>query len=70
MVGGFGFNPLLVTRGREVLAGILRPGNGEAHAYADADVCSRVADHNFDGEERRGHAQATIRSKGESRIRC
>jgi hypothetical protein len=28
--GGFGFNPLLVTCGREVLAGILRPGNAGA----------------------------------------
>jgi len=29
--GGFGFHPLLVSCGREVLAAILRPGNaGEA----------------------------------------
>src|SRR3954468_8311795 len=29
--GGFGFNPLLVTCGREGLAAILRPGNGGAN---------------------------------------
>ncbi len=28
--GGFGFNPLIVTCGREVLAGVLRPGNAGA----------------------------------------
>ncbi len=29
--GGFGFNPLLATCGREVLAGVLRPGNAGAN---------------------------------------
>jgi Transposase DDE domain group 1 len=33
--GGFGFNPLLVSCGREVLAGILRPGNAAAGNSAD-----------------------------------
>jgi Transposase DDE domain group 1 len=33
--GGFGFNPLLVCCGREVLAGILRPGNAGANNAAD-----------------------------------
>lgn len=33
--GGFGFNPLLVTCGREVLAGLLRPGNAAAGNAAD-----------------------------------
>ena len=33
--GGFGFNPLLVTCGREVLAGTLRPGNAGANNAAD-----------------------------------
>ena len=33
--GGFGFNPLLVTCGREVLAGILRPGNAGANNVED-----------------------------------
>jgi Transposase DDE domain group 1 len=33
--GGFGFNPLLVTCGREVLAGILRPGNAGANNAGD-----------------------------------
>jgi DDE family transposase len=33
--GGFGFNPLLVTCGREILAGILRPGNAGANNVAD-----------------------------------
>jgi hypothetical protein len=33
--GGFGFNPLLVTCGREVLAGILRPGNAGANNSED-----------------------------------
>jgi DDE family transposase len=33
--GAFGFNPLLVTCGREVLAGILRPGNAGANNAAD-----------------------------------
>ena len=33
--GGFGFNPLLATCGREVLAGILRPGNAGANNACD-----------------------------------
>ena len=33
--GGFGFNPLLVTCGREVLAGILRPGSAGANNAED-----------------------------------
>jgi hypothetical protein len=33
--GGFGFNPLLVSCGREVLAGILRPGNAGANNACD-----------------------------------
>jgi len=33
--GGFGFHPLLVTCGRETLAGVLRPGNAGANTAAD-----------------------------------
>lgn len=33
--GGFGFNPLIVSCGREVLAGILRPGNAGANNADD-----------------------------------
>jgi hypothetical protein len=33
--GGFGFNPLLVSCGREVLAGVLRPGNAGANNACD-----------------------------------
>ena len=33
--GGFGFNPLVVTCGREVLAGVLRPGNAGANNAQD-----------------------------------
>jgi len=33
--GGFGFNPLLVSCGREVLGGILRPGNAGANNAED-----------------------------------
>jgi hypothetical protein len=33
--GGFGFNPLLVSSGHEVLAGVLRPGNAGANNAAD-----------------------------------
>ena len=33
--GGYGFNPLLACAGREVLAGILRPGNAGANNTAD-----------------------------------
>jgi hypothetical protein len=33
--GGFGFNPLLVSCGREVLAGVLRPGNAGANNAED-----------------------------------
>jgi hypothetical protein len=33
--GGFGFNPLIVSCGREILAGILRPGNAGANNAAD-----------------------------------
>ena len=33
--GGFGFNPLLVSCGREVLAGLLRPGNAGANNACD-----------------------------------
>lgn len=41
--GGFGFNPLLVTCGREVLAGILRPGNAAAGSAADHLRCLELA---------------------------
>jgi hypothetical protein len=33
--GGFGFNPLLVSCDREVLAGVLRPGNAGANNAED-----------------------------------
>ena len=33
--GGFGFDPLLISCGREVLAGILRPGNAGANNADD-----------------------------------
>jgi hypothetical protein len=33
--GGFGFNPLIATCGREVLAGVLQPGNAGANNAAD-----------------------------------
>jgi hypothetical protein len=33
--GGFGFNPLLVSCGREALAGVLRPGNAGANNAQD-----------------------------------
>ncbi len=33
--GGFGFNPLVVTCAREVLAGVLRPGNAGANNASD-----------------------------------
>jgi DDE family transposase len=33
--GGFGFNPLLASSGREVLAGVLRPGNAGANNAQD-----------------------------------
>jgi hypothetical protein len=33
--GGYGFNPLVVSCGREVLAGILRPGNAGANNASD-----------------------------------
>ena len=33
--GGFGFNPLLASCGREVLAGVLRPGNAGANNAKD-----------------------------------
>jgi Transposase DDE domain group 1 len=33
--GGFGFNPLIASCGREILAGILRPGNAGANNAAD-----------------------------------
>jgi len=33
--GGFGFNPLIATCAREVLAGVLRPGNAGANNAAD-----------------------------------
>jgi hypothetical protein len=33
--GGFGFNPLIATCGREILAGILRPGNAGANNAQD-----------------------------------
>jgi hypothetical protein len=41
--GGFGFNPLLVTCGREVLAGILRSGNASAGNADDHLSCLELA---------------------------
>jgi Transposase DDE domain group 1 len=41
--GGFGFNPLLATCGREVLAGILRPGNAGANNADDHSTVLELA---------------------------
>src|SRR5688500_1863041 len=41
--GGFGFNPLLVTCGREVLAAILRPGKAGANNADDQLVGCKIA---------------------------
>jgi hypothetical protein len=41
--GGFGFNPLLVSCAREVLAGILRPGNASAGSSDDHLQCLELA---------------------------
>jgi Transposase DDE domain group 1 len=41
--GGFGFNPLLVSCGREVLAGILRPGSAAAGNAGDHLRCLELA---------------------------
>jgi len=41
--GGFGFHPLIVTCGREVLAGILRPGNAGANDASDHLSCLELA---------------------------
>jgi Transposase DDE domain group 1 len=41
--GGFGFNPLLVSCDREVLAGILRPGNAAAGNSADHSQALELA---------------------------
>jgi hypothetical protein len=41
--GGFGFNPLLASCGREVLAGILRPGNASAGNCDDHLQCLELA---------------------------
>jgi hypothetical protein len=37
--GGFGFNPLLASCAREVLAGVLRPGNAGANNAQDTLTC-------------------------------
>lgn len=41
--GGFGFHPLIVSCGREVLAGILRPGNAGANNAGDHLRCLELA---------------------------
>jgi hypothetical protein len=41
--GGFGFHPLIVTCAREVLGGILRPGNAGANNAADHIGCLELA---------------------------
>jgi len=41
--GGFGFHPLIVTLGREVLGGILRPGNAGANNACDHVSCLELA---------------------------
>ncbi len=41
--GAFGFNPLLATCGREVLAGILRPGNAGANNARDRGANAQLS---------------------------
>src|SRR2546425_643737 len=49
--GGFGFNPLVVSCAREVLAGILRPGNAAAGNAADhVQALEQLPEGALDGE--------------------
>ena len=53
--GGFGFNPLLVSCGRELLAGFLRPGNAAAgsaddHLHALELALEQLPESALDGE--------------------
>jgi hypothetical protein len=64
--GGFGFNPLLVTCGREVLAAILRPGNAGANNADDHLEVFELALEQLPPEALRGAILARSDSAGAS----
>jgi Transposase DDE domain group 1 len=64
--GGFGFNPLLVSCGREVLCGILRPGNAAAGNSDDHVSCLELALEQLPGEALDGEILARADCAGAS----
>ena len=64
--GGFGFNPLVVSCGREVLAGILRPGNAAAGNAADHVQALELALEQLPGSALDGEILARSDSAGAS----
>jgi hypothetical protein len=64
--GGFGFNPLLVSCGREVLAGILRPGNAAAGNAGDHLRCLELALEQLPQDALEGQILARADSAGAS----
>ena len=64
--GGFGFNPLVVSCAREVLAGILRPGNAAAGNAADHVQALELALEQLPGSALDGEILARSDSAGAS----
>jgi Transposase DDE domain group 1 len=64
--GGFGFNPLLVSCGREVLAGILRPGNASAGNSQDHQCALELALEQLPADALEGEILARADSAGAS----
>jgi len=64
--GGFGFHPLIVTCAREVLGGILRPGNASAHNAHDHIRCLELALEQLPAEALRGEILARSDGAGAS----
>jgi len=64
--GGFGFNPLIATCGREILAGILRPGNAGANNAEDHLALLDLALEQLPGQALDGEILARSDSAGAS----
>jgi Transposase DDE domain group 1 len=64
--GGFGFHPLIATCGREVLGGILRPGNAGANNAADHVSCLELALEQLPEEALQGEILARSDAAGAS----
>jgi hypothetical protein len=67
--GGFGFNPLIASCGREVLAGVLRPGTAAANNAADHQRVLELALEQLPQSALDGDSRPLGFRRGEPRVR-